>query len=211
MFAAFETLLSRRNPRFVCEDTGWPKPGPVKHVAYIRHEVGPALSADAMAHLESRVGDMPELLAFYRRYGSARLYCDTIEHPVVGFASAFWIAPPSEWEDLWDGFSGWLDNLSEDEKEEFLPEWIDDCAVIGEVPNSGNYFLVPLSGPDRGKVFEFEHDGFEFIEEGANLEAFLEAKSTVDEALLTEILSHTRYCDGKTSVQWLCREYAFDE
>ena len=92
-----------------------------------------------------------------------------------------------------------------------MPAWIDSFVVVGEVPNSGNYFLVPLEGDDRGKVFEFEHDGFEFIERGSTFAGFVEQISTVNEALLAEILGHTRYADGQSSVQWLCEQYLFDD
>ncbi len=206
MYEAFEALLRRKNQRFVCTDTGWPEPGPDRHVALLRHEVDPALDDQSLAELRKQLGDLPELIEFYRRYGSARLYCDTIGH-----ASAFFIASPESWPELREGFEGWLEGLDEEEKEELLPNWIADYVVVGEVPNSGNYFLLPLEGPDRGKVFEFEHDGFEFIESAANFAAFVESISTVDAALLNEILGHTRYSDGKSSVQWLCKEYQYDE
>jgi hypothetical protein len=108
-------------------------------------------------------------------------------------------------------FEPWITDLPEDEVDELLPEWIKDCVVIGEVPNSGNYFLVPLSGAERGKVFEFEHDGFEFIESGSDLADFLSRKSTVTHELLQEILTHTRYSDGESDTQWLCESYQYDE
>ena len=82
--------------------------------------------------------------------------------------------------------------------------------VIGEVPNSGNYFMVPLCGEDIGKVFEFEHDGFEFIEAGTSFSDFLNGKSVVTDELLQEILGHTRYSDGVSDTQWLCESYQFD-
>ena len=39
----------------------------------------------------------------------------------------------------------------------------------------------------------------------------VEQISTVNEALLAEILGHTRYADGQSSVQWLCEQYLFDD
>lgn len=205
MYSRFEALLQRPQQRFVCTDTGWPEPGPVRHVAHVVHDVTPALDASALARLQEVVGDLPEVLAFYRRWGSARLFRDTVEGQ-FDRASAYLIAHPADWPELYDGLDGWIDALSDDERIELLPEWIDHIAVIGEVPQSGNYFLLVLDGPERGRVFEFEHDGFEFIERG-RFAAFVERLATVDDALLADIRAHTRYADGATSTQWLCREY----
>lgn len=196
MYTALATLLQRKNQRIICTDTGWPEPGPDRHVAVIRHDVGPPLNARSLQELQTQFGDIPELMEFYRRYGTIRLYCDTI-----GDASAFFIAPPEMWPELREYFEGWIDGLDDDERVELIPDWIADYIVIGEVPNSGNYFLMPLAGTDRGKIFEFEHDGFEFIERGANMAEFVDSISTINEALLDEILGHTRYSDGKSSIQ----------
>ena len=177
----------------------------------IGHEVSPPLDEDSLSELAAQLGNVPELLEFYRHWGSVRLYCDTVFKPPVGHASAFYIAPPEAWAELKDDFERWTDNLDDDERQDLLPAWIDSFVVVGEVPNSGNYFLVPLEGDDRGKVFEFEHDGFEFIERGSTFAGFVEQISTVNEALLAEILGHTRYADGQSSVQWLCEQYLFDD
>jgi hypothetical protein len=210
MFRQFEELLNRKNQRFICIDTGWPEPGPERHTARIEHDVGPAIDEATLAAVSAQVGDLPELIEFYRRFGSARLYRDTIACGPIGYDSAFYIAPPDTWPELREYFEGWLEGLDEDEKDELLPDWIGDYVVIGEVPSSGNYFLVPLAGPDRGKVFGFDHDGFEFVERGKNLADFLNTISTVTDGLLSEILSHTRYYDGKTDTQWLCQSYLYD-
>ena len=210
MFTSLTELLQRRNQRFVCTDTGWPEPGPARHVAMIRHEVSPPLDEPALVALQAQIGNLTELLAFYRRWGSVRLYCDSVVQEPVGCASAFYIAPPGEWDDLKERFEAWTESLGDDERAELLPPWVDHCVAVGEVPNSGNCFLVPLAGPELGRVFEFEHDGFEFIERGAGFAVFVDTLCTVNDALLSEILGHTRYADGHSSVQWLCRQYLCD-
>jgi len=206
MYIELETMLNRKNQRLVCCDNEWPVPGPHRHIAYIRHDVEPPVDAQTLDDIRKQVGDLPEILAFYQRYGSVRLYADTI-----GDGSAFFIAPPADWAGLKECFTGWIEHLDEDERSECLPEWIDDCLVIGEVPQSGNYFLLPLMGADRGKIIEFEHDGFEFIERGPNMAVFMATLCTVTKELLNEILGHTRYWDGQTGIQWLCEEYHYDE
>ena len=211
MYDRFEALLRRRNQRFVCIDTGWPEPGPARHVARIEHDVGPPADAATLDALKTQVGDLPEVIEFYRRFGSARLFRDTLAAEPIGYGSAYYIAPPAVWPDLRDGFEAWLEGLSDEERVAWLPGWLDDYAVIGEVPNSGNYFLLPLVGPARGRIFEFEHDGFEFIERAPNLADFLDSLATVDEARMREIRGHTRYTDGKTGTQWLCQAYLHDD
>jgi hypothetical protein len=211
MYDRLEALLRRRNQRFVCTDDLWPAPSPARHVARIEHDVGPPADAAALAAVTARVGDLPEVIEFYRRFGAVRLFRDTVAAEPIGFDSAYSIAPPGAWPALREAFEPWLDGLSDEERAAWLPAWIDDCIVIGEVPNSGNYFLLPLAGADRGKIFEFEHDGFEFIERAPNLAEFLDSLATVDDKRLDEIRGHTRYADGKTPTQWLCLQYLHDD
>ena len=144
-----------------------------------------------MASIVSRLGDDSQLTKFYSNFGSLRLYCDSI-----GDASAFYIARPSEWLKLFFRFQQWVDGLKKKEREELVPKWVDQSVVFGEVPNSGNFFLMAMTGAESGRVYEFEHDGFEFIERGGDLSEFLEYLSVVDEGLIRDILTHTRYSDG---------------
>ncbi|GAB6140036.1 hypothetical protein JCM14076_07650 [Methylosoma difficile] len=204
-FSQLESFLARKNQRFVCIDNGWPKPGPVRYTAMLAHKTTPPAEPEVITSLRAQFPELPEVAAFYSRYGSLSLYCDT-----VGDNFAFYIAEPDEWVELKPCFEAWLDGLDEEEAEDFLPNWLDDYIVIGEVPQSGNYYLMPASGEDAGKVFLFDHDGFEFTEEGASLEAFIAKITTPNAALLNEILSHTRYWDGETGTQWLADEYLFD-
>jgi len=203
---SLQLLLSRKNQRFLCVDNAWPKPSAVKHVAIIDHVAEPPLSDEELARLTRRLGEDSQLAKLYSKYGSLRLYCDSI-----GDASAFYIARPSEWVKLFFEFQQWMEGLNREEREEFVPRWVDQGVVFGEVPNSGNYFLMAMTGDESGRVYEFEHDGFEFIERGADLSAFLEYLSVVDEGLIQDILTHTRYSDGESDIQWLVNEYHFDE
>lgn len=210
-FAELESLLQRKNQRFICKDHGWPKPGPERHIAKIIHETTTPLGDEEIASLKSQLPEVPELIALYSRYGSIRLYQDTVFYAPWGrYSSAFYIAHPDEWPELKDYFSGWLDDLSEEEAEEFLPDWIEDYVVIGEIPNSGNYFLVPLTGSETGSVYEFEHDGFEFIKQGNSISEFIAKLCTVTDELLEQIMGHTCYFDGKTNTQWLVERYEYD-
>ncbi len=211
LFHALDTLLARKNQRFVCNDNGWPKPGKYQHIAHITHETSPALDTNELALLNEKTGNLPQLAMLYARYGSVRLYCDSVFNEPWGcYASAFYLAHPSEWEELSLCFNAWLDGLDSEEEEELLPAWLEHHVVIGEIPSSGNYFLLALQGEEAGSVFEFEHDGFEFIKQGDSLDDFITHWCTVSDALLRDIASHTRYFDGTTDTQWLVTRYEHD-
>jgi hypothetical protein len=213
MYSSLRALLKRKNQRFVCTNGGWPSGIREEFVAQLCHDVTPALDDRALAAVAKQTGDIPQLLEFYRHWGSARLYRDTIPkwfESQMYYAAAFYIAPPQEWAYQRMAFQDWLANLSADEERELLPDWINAYVVIGEIPNSGNSLLVPLEGVDKGKVFEFEHDGFEFIERGKDFAEFVDWLCTVDEELLGDISCHTCYTDGTTEAQWMCRAYLFD-
>ncbi len=200
-----EELLERKNQRFICIPAGAQSGEHTTFTAYITHEVSPPLASKQLKELEEKIGYHDQLFKLLSMYGSVRLFCDSLSDN-----SAYYLAHPDEWSDLYQNFNMWLENLDENERKDFLPGWIENALVIGEIPSSGNYYLFPLSGDERGKVFEFEHDGFEFIEEGKDLYRFIDKISTVNESLINNILSHTRYSDGKTDTQWLAQRYECD-
>ena len=143
------------------------------------------------------VPDVPGLQPFYQTFESLTLYVDD----ATGEA-AYHIASPAQWADLDDDFRPWLDDLDDDERAEYLPNWIDECLVVGEIPHSGNYLLVPTSGPDAGKVVEFEHDGVEFLELGASLPDFVLKSLDLDATRLTAMASHLRFMTEGDDAQW---------
>jgi hypothetical protein len=147
------------------------------------------------------VPDLPGLKEFYGTFAHLTLYVDEQSQD-----AAFFIASPSQWGELEGEFTPWLDGLSDDEAAECLPGWIDDCIVVGEIPRSGNYLLVPASGPDAGKVFEFEHDGFEFLELGDSLPDFVVRTLDLDTRRLTAMASHLRFILAEESRSWWIKE-----
>ena len=133
------------------------------------------------------------LREFYSTYEDLLMYVDEQSND-----AAYLIASPSLWSELDSQFRPWLEALEEDE----LPEWIDDCIVVGEIPRSGNYLLLPASGPEEGKVFEFEHDGYEFLELGTSLPDFVLRALDLDPPRLTAIASHMRFILADERRQW---------
>lgn len=84
--------------------------------------------------------------------------------------AAFEFSPLNEWSSLNDRFEPWIDGLV---ARGLLPDWIDQRLVIGSVPGSANFLLVPTAGPKRGCLFKFDHDGFQFRELAPSIEAFV--------------------------------------
>jgi hypothetical protein len=143
-----------------------------------------------------------KLKDFYDTFGNLLLY----HEPTSGDA-AFYIASPVQWGSLEGYFRLWIEGLDEDEEIELLPSWIDNCIVIGEIPESGNYLLIPLSGEKRGFVFEFEHDGFEFIERAPDIEQFVHQLLDPDASALSRMASHMRFVENEDqSTQWWITE-----
>lgn len=82
-----------------------------------------------------------------------------------------------------------------------------DCAFIGEVPSSGNYFMAPLAGPETGCIYEFEQDGFEFIRHAPDIEYFVSCLLDRSPSKLPEMASHFRFVENEDwSVQWWLQE-----
>lgn len=140
------------------------------------------------------VGRLPD---FLRTFGSLIFYQDH-----VSGESAVHLAPASQWPDLDSDFRDWIDHLSEDERQEFLPEWVDKCLVIGEEPATGNYLLMAVDGSEPGAVYLFDHDGFEFTREAGDVIEYVERMLTPDNRALTGFASHMRFRDGDPRVQW---------
>jgi len=203
---SLKILLNRRRQRFVCTPAGVDTDNKNDFTALITHKVTPPIEASRLKQLEKEIGCHDQLFELLSTYGSIRLYCDTLSED-----SAFYVAHPDEWQELQEDFSIWLDDLDDDEEEDLLPDWIDNVIVIGEIPSSGSYYLLPTVGAEKGKVYEFEHDGFEFIKVGEDIFSFVDKICTVTDDLIGNILSHTRYSDGKTDIQWLAQKYVYDE
>ena len=147
------------------------------------------------------VPNVQGLRDFYDTFGQLTLYLADESGD-----AAFFIASPSQWSELDSDFRPWLEGIEEDEADDHLPVWIKDCLVVGEIPQSGNYLLVPTAGPDAGKVFEFEHDGFEFIELGQSLPDFVARTLDLDTSRLTAIASHVRFITPEENRQWWINE-----
>lgn len=180
--------IAEHTGTFSCERIN--KPQETKTVNFQHHIQPPA-------PLDAPLPDVGQLPAFYATVGGVLLY-----HDAHSGDAARYIAPPAEWAVLREAFKGWTEQLSDEERDDILPDWIEHCLVIGETPHSGNYILMATEGDCAGRVFEFDHDGFEFTEKGADLVAYVRGLLHPDSATLTDMASHMRFIDKRTGTQW---------
>jgi hypothetical protein len=187
-----EEAVRKHSGEFVCERINEEKETKVVRFKHIVEapEVG-----------DFDVPPVGKLRDFYRRFGSILFY-----HDEKSGDAGKYLAHPSQWADLHDAFCAWIDDLDEEERRDCLPKWIDACLVIGETPRSGNYILVPTEGSEAGRVVEFDHDGFEFIDEAEDIVEYVKRLLSPDGSTLTEIASHMRFIEGDPMVQWWIRE-----
>ena len=149
----------------------------------------------------SEIPDIGMLREFYSTFSSLTLY-----HHKESEDAAFYIGSPEEWDSLLEYFSGWIEDLDEEEEDELLPKWIGNFITIGEIPYSGNYLLVPIAGEMAGHVFEFEHDGFEFIDLASNINDFIVKCLKPDSRFLTGMASHMTFTENGEEDQWWIEE-----
>lgn len=154
------------------------------------HQVSPPVALSGLPAI-GRLQD------FYDTFGSVTFY-----HDEKSGDAAKYIAPESTWADLHDYFSGWIENMTENEQSEIVPDWIATCLVIGETPRSGNYILMATEGANAGRIFEFDHDGFEFTEQARDLVEYVEKLLRPDELQLKGFASHMCFIEDDPAVQW---------
>jgi plasmid stabilization system protein ParE len=186
----FDAVISHRG-QFLCEEIHQEKN---TKVVEFSHRVAPAVA-------NVGVPNVGRLQDFYDTFSSIVFFVDERS----GDAGKH-IASPDQWAELDEEFRGWIDHFSEEEREEYLPEWVDTCLVIGEEPRTGNYLLMATSGEDEGKVILFDHDGYEFIEEAKDIIAYVEYMLAPDNQLLVGMASHMRFIEDDQPVQWWIRE-----
>lgn len=167
--------------------------GEIKVVRF-RHRIEVPMSAESLPATG-------RLVDFFDTFGGAVFYWDEKS----GDAAVF-IAAPSEWSALRSSFMQGFESLSEKERQECLPHWIETCLVIGEMPRSGNYVLMATEGDAAGHVFEFDHDGFEFSQRAGDLVDYTYRLLALDTQRLTDFASHLRFIEGDWRTQWWIEE-----
>lgn len=191
MLGTLRSAVDRHSGHFLCEEIN--RDGKTK-VSRFRHISNPP-------EQRLKLPEVPGLRSFYETFDSLVLYFDEESGD-----AAYVIASPSEWSELNHSFTAWLQGMGEFEFAQTFPAWIKDRIVVGEMPKTGNYLLVPVSGVEAGKVFGFDHDGFEIRELGSSLPDFVYRSLDLDSERLTDIAAHLRFMSPDDDRQWWITE-----
>lgn len=189
---ALKSAVQSHAGTFICEAINAPKQ---RKVVAFRHIV------TAPRPLGASVPDIGGIVGFYSTFDSIDFY-----HDEKTGVSAQSVASPSAWPELQRLFRMWLEPVEGPGRDEALPDWIDDCLVIGEEPRTGNYILMPRSGRCAGHVFTFDHDGFDFVDEADSLPDYVQRLLELDDKLLSDIAEHMRFVGDESNQQWWIRE-----
>lgn len=195
-YAKLKKLVSDPAPAFRCAS------GDRQYVARILHRLRSPASATALARLEKLVPrGSQQLLAFYAQHDGCVLFKDR-RSETAGIELFRISRMKSATASMYD----WLDMLDEEEDTNRLKSAI----AIGEVPQSGNYFAMPVEGRQTGKVFYVDHDDWRDEPLARSFNAFLGLLTQSPAQLLEDLGCYARYSDGKTETQWIPVEYLRD-
>ena len=61
---------------------------------------------------------------------------------------------------------------------------------------------MPTEGESAGRVFVFDHDGYEFVEEANDIVAYVEYMLKPDNQLLVNLATHMRFIEEGAKYQW---------
>jgi hypothetical protein len=200
---ALEEFTKSPAPGFRCFAAG-DKAGP-RFLASIRHILNASASPAAIAQIRKLLGSHADQVAtFYQCHDGFVLYRDTKSE-----AAGIELLPVAQWEEateeMRDGFNYLVNDPEND------PDHIVTGISISTVPRSGNYFVMPVHGPNAGKIFYADHDGWYESAFADNFDSFLARVTREPVKLLAkDVGCYTRYSDGMTKAQWIPEEYFSD-
>jgi hypothetical protein len=195
-----EQLVRARNPGFRCVGAGRLAKG--SFIARIRHILKSPAPPRLLEFIHERLGDYATSVAdFYSEHNGFILYHDTLSD-----AAGFELLPVEQWQQATSDMHKWFGDLAEEPGND--PDRIATGVAIATVPQSGNHFVVPIEGPNAGKIFYADHDGWYESAFAQSFEDMLIRLSKNPVRLLNEEFGcYTRYSDGKTDIQWIPEEY----
>lgn len=203
MASALQQLVAfagHTNPSFVCGNGGRSEKTKRTFVARLSHLLNAPASASDLAVLRSMLGaNSAQVEDVYRAHDGFVLFKDSLSD-TAGIESL----PISQWQDACEDMRQWFEHL-DDESD---PDHIRTGVAFATVPQSGNYFVIPIEGPNAGKVFYADHDGWYESHFAKDFDEFITRVTTNPAHLLSEELGcYARYSDGKTPIQWIPESY----
>ena len=203
MASALQELVAfaeQTNSSFVCTNSGRSDKTNRIFVARILHVLNAISSADDLKVLHSMLGiHAASFEGIYAAHDGFVLYKDSLSDK-AGIEAL----PICQWQEAGDDMRQWFEHL-DDESD---PDHIRSGVAFATVPQSGNYFVVPVKGPNAGKVFYADHDGWYESHFAADFAEFITRVTSNPVHLLSEELGcYARYSDGTTSIQWIPEIY----
>jgi hypothetical protein len=195
-----ETLVLARAPGFRCCAAG--NQSSDEFIAKVHHRLNPGADAESLDRIRKTLGQFAsQFVAFYERHDGFMLYCDQLSDE-----AGIELFPVHAWEESTQGMREFFGYLAEDPQED--SDHILTGVAFATVPQSGNYFVIPLEGPAAGKIIYADHDDWHESPFADDFNGFLERVTREPVQLLVEDLGcYTRYSDGETHLQWIPEEY----
>ncbi|MBL8795169.1 MAG: SMI1/KNR4 family protein [Planctomycetia bacterium] len=199
----FDAHLLDSAPGFRCFACGDPSEEP-RFLARVINVVGKAGSMTAIAAVDTACSaDAPALRRFVQRHDGVMLYQDEKSD-----AAGIEFFKATEWQVRTKEMRESMIAMGFEEND--MPEWFHKGVVFGEIPHSGNYFVVQPSGIGAGRVFYCDHDDFQTEPLAESLEDLLSLIVKDPPGFLYQCGCFTRYSDGKTDIQWIPMAYIAD-
>jgi len=189
-------FAGQANPSFVCSNGGRSAATMRTFVARLRHVLNAPATAQDLALLKSVLGvHASQFEEIYAAHDGFVLYKDSLSD-----AAGIEALPIAQWREAGDEMRQWFENL-DDESD---PDHIRSGVAFATAPQSGNYFVMPVEGPNAGKVFYANHDGWYESHFAIDFSEFIIRVTNNPVHLLSEELGcYARYSDGKTPIQWI--------
>lgn len=199
--AAFLSHLSDESPTFRCYACG-DETETLALSVNLTHSLEPPAEAEHLHQLRNWLGPRAEeFVQLYSLHDGFTLYEDPI-----GDAEGIRFYSIEEWGGQTEDMQSQFVEMGFTEEE--FPAGILDALAFAEIPQSGNYFTVKLSGPDAGKIFYADHDDFLDEPFADTLGEFLARIANDPPQFLYDAGCYARYSDGKTSTQWIPQVYS---
>ncbi|MBF0375954.1 MAG: SMI1/KNR4 family protein [Desulfamplus sp.] len=201
MISKVRDICNEKKQYFVCEGAGGKSDK--RFTAGILHKLNQPCNSKELEYIKSILGNFShQFMEFYKNYNGALLFCDSLSD-----TAGFELAPVADWERLGEEMRAWYDLLDDEEREIDEFDWLNDGITFGQVPHSGNYFVLALSGSNKGKIIYSDHDGLEPTVYADSLFEFLEKIISNPVNEIEHLGCYARYSDGKTNIQWIPIQY----
>ena len=191
-----ELITLNKDVTFKCKPAGGAQG---EYFAHTLSELAPPADKKTLELINTKLTEhAKEFIEFFAKHNSARFHVQ----PTSG-ASSLAVYAPEAWNDLKAEMLQWFEMMDEDELEETGIDWLNECVVFAEIPESGNYFVMALSGEKEGKIIYSDHDGLESEIYANSFNEFLIKFLSSPASQIYHLGCYTRYSDNKTDIQWI--------